>query len=201
MKLRPSVVSADYVQGSFDLLPGAHDRARAALYFSVLIGSKSFEGDMESSRWHLRAALSEFRSIFDLLNGDLKTLGLHTQWDRSTYKQQMESDSIVAVLRKVRDFAIHSKTIVGSAKTFGISSLDSGAASGDMPGIVIEPVDRKAFALAGGKDELSKFDDDTLREFNEQASCWPADMLIHIAVYRTSEYLSAFLNANGKVGV
>ena len=199
MRLRATTVSGDYVQGSFNLLPCAGERARAALYFSRLVGSKSFEGNLELARWHLRAALSEFRSIFDLLNADLKAKGLASQWKRSSHKASMESDPVIAVLGKVRDFAIHSENIVGEERTFKVVSPgDPAAVAAEMPAIVIECLDRAALKLARGKDELSEFDDETLREFNKQASNWPADILIHIAVYRTSEYLAAFLSPNTK---
>jgi hypothetical protein len=65
-----------------------------------------------------------------------------------------------------------------------------------MPAIVIEPLDRIALASGRGKDELSQFDDNTLSVFNDHARKWPADLLVHIAVYRTSEPLAAFISAN-----
>lgn len=199
MRLRATTVSGDYVHGSFNLLPCAGERARAALYFSRIVGSKSFEGNLELSRWYLRAALSEFRSIFDLINADLKAKGLASEWKKSVHKESMESDPIVAVLRKVRDFAIHSGNIVGEARTFKVVSPGEPATvAADMPAIVIEGLDRATLKLARGKDELSEFDDETLHEFNKQASSWPADLLVHIAVYRTSEYLAAFLSPNAK---
>lgn len=199
MRFRATTVSGDYVQGSFSLLSLAGERARAALYFSRFVGSKSFEGNLELSRWYLRAALSEFRSIFDLVNADLKTMELASQWKRSAHKSSMDLDPVVTVLRKVRDFAIHSENIVGEARTFKvISSGEPAAVAADMPAIVIENLDRTALKFARGKDELSEFDDETLREFNKLASSWPADLLVHIAVYRTSEYLANFLSPNIK---
>lgn len=104
MTIRITTVSGDYVQGSFGLLPRAGERARAALYFSRVVGSKSFDGNLELARWYLRAALSEFRSIFDLLSADFKSEGIATQWKRSPQKAFIEADPIIAVLRKVRDF-------------------------------------------------------------------------------------------------
>jgi hypothetical protein len=148
----------------------------------------------------LRAALSEFRSIFDLFGVDLKDLALAAQWKRSAHRAHMDSDPIVAVLRKVRDFAIHSEVITGDPKTFKVSSPESTATPTDMPAIVIESLDRSALAHTRGKDELSEFDDETLGVFNDHARHWPADLLVHIAVYRTSEYLAAFLSAHHKNG-
>lgn len=190
-----TTVSGDYVQGSFGLLPLAGERARAALYFSRFVGSTSFEGNLELARWYLRAALSEFRSIFDLLNLDLKSMRLASQWKRSTYKAQLDADPLVSILRKVRDFAIHSAHITGVAKNFKVSSpQDPAVATSDMPSIVIDPIDRDAFAAGRSGDELSMFDDETLSFFNQQTKIWPADMLIHVTIYRASQPLAGFLS-------
>ncbi len=191
-----TTVSGDYVQGSFSLLEHAGERARAALYFSRFVGAKSFDGNLELARWYLRAALSEFRSIFDLLGIDLKSLGLATQWKCSPHRSQVDSDPIVSVLRKVRDFAVHSQVIVGEQKTFRVVSPRSADVVSDLPSIVIEPLNRSVLKTSRGKDELNQFNDESLAVFNEQASNWPADLLVHIAVYRMSEYLAAFLSTN-----
>lgn len=130
---------------------------------------------------------------------DFKSLGLAAQWKRSPEKALFDADPIVAVLRKVRDFAIHSANIVGEPKTFKvISSQDPGDGTSDMPAIIIEPLNRAKLTASRGKDELSQFDDSALSVFNEQARHWPANMLVHIAVYRTSEPLARFLAANRK---
>lgn len=197
MTLRATTVTDDYVQGSFDLLTLAGERARAALYFSRFVGLESFDGNLELARWYLRAALSEYRSIFDLLSADFKSLDLDVQWKQSPQRAIIDADPIIAVLRKVRDFAIHSTAIVGEPKIFKVvSSQYSEAAESDMPAIIIEPLDRITFASGRGKAELSKFDNKTLSIFNDHARKWPADMLVHIAVYRASEHLAVFLAAN-----
>ena len=93
--------------------------------------------------------------------------------------QLLDADPIVAVLHKVRDFAIHSSIIVGEPKTFKVSSSQHPAdGSSDMPAIVIEPLDRMALTSSRGKDDLSKFDDNTLSIFNDHARKWSADMLL-----------------------
>lgn len=197
MSLRVTTVSGDYVQGSFTLLEHAGERARAALFFSRHVGSKSFDGNLELARWYLRAALSEFRSIFDLLGTDFKALNLAAQWKSSPHRTQIEADPIVAVLRKVRDFAIHSRIIAGEQKTFRVVSLQGvESVASDLPAIVIEPLDRQVLKVRRGKDELNQFSDDDLLVFNQQASAWPADLLVQIAIYRASEYLAAFLSTN-----
>lgn len=199
MTIQVTTVSGDYLQGSFGLLPLAGDRARAALYFARFVGSESFDGNLELARWYLRAALSEFRSIFDLVNADFKSKGIAAQWKRSQQMAFIETDPIIAVLRKVRDFATHSANIVGEPKTFKvISSQNTESDSSDMPAIVFEPLDREKLATDRNKDELSNFEDSVLSDFNEQARRWPADLLIQIAVYRTSQPIAAFIAANQK---
>lgn len=190
MANQKTVVSGDYVQGSFGLLPLAGERARAALHFSRLLGSTSFEENFELARWYLRAALSEFRSIFDLLNSDFKSLGLAAQWKQSPYKANLDADATVSVLRKVRDFAIHSAIIQGVPKTFTVSSSGGVGPVSRMPSIVIEPLNRNIPEM---RRELSYFDDSTLSTFNDQSTHWPADLLIHIAIYRSSESIAGFL--------
>lgn len=69
-------IAGDYVQGSFTLLPLSGERASAALFFARLIDSHARGGAGEVARWYFRAAVSEFRSICDLLPADLKTKGL-----------------------------------------------------------------------------------------------------------------------------
>ncbi len=198
MASRTTVISGDYVQGSFGLLPLAGERARAALHFSQLLGSTSFEENLEQARWYLRASLSEFRSIFDLLNSDLKSLGVAAQWKQSPYKAALEADATVAVLRKVRDFAIHSAIIRGVPKTFTVSTPGEKDPPSKMPSIVIEPLSRNTLEM---RRELTSFDDATLTSFNDQSRHWPADLLVHIAIYRSSEPIACFLKEATSAGV
>jgi len=201
MTLRVTTVSGDYVQGSFSLLEHAGERARATLYFSRFVGTESFDGNLELARWYLRAALSEFRSILDLIGTDLKSLALSAQWKGSPQRLQVEEDPLISVLRKIRDFAIHSQVIVGEQKTFRVVSSGGRDVVSDLPAVVIEPLNRSALKARRGKDELSQFTDEHLAVFNQHASNWPADLLVHIAVYRMSEYLAAFLSANRQIHV
>lgn len=194
MKRQPAVrVSGDYVQGSYALLPHAGDRARAALHFARLLGSVSATGDLQLARWYLRASLSEYRSSFDLLNKDLRQLNALEAWEQSPQKLEFEDDAIVCVMRKVRDFAVHSATIQGEPKTFRVSSPESHGPVSELSAVVIEPLSRSTPAM---KREIERFDDETLSFFNVQAARWPADLLVQIAVYRSSEHLAGFLRAH-----
>ncbi len=189
------VVTGDYVEGSFDLLELAGDRANAALFLARIAGMRACEKDIIQARWYLRAALCEFRSIFDVLPADLKLLGRAHEWKRSVERAEIESDALVSVLCKVRDFAIHSAVIRGIPKDFKIISTAElcDISSEIMTGIVIEQLDRAALRVERGKDEIGGISDDTLSLFNKQASQWPADLLIHIAIFRVSDVLCKFM--------
>ena len=194
MTLSISTVSGDYVQGSFGLLPHAGERARAALYFSRHVSSQRPDENIELARWYLRAALSEFRSLFDLLEADFKEQGLAALWKQSQQRRCIESDPLVTILRKVRDFAIHSSIVKGEPTTFKVVSLtDHDSLEQDIPAIVFETLDRGTLTGQRGKDELSNFSDEALSIFNEHARRWPSDLLVQIVIYRTSEYLASFL--------
>lgn len=192
MNQRTTTVSGDYVQGSFGLLPLAGDRARAAIHFAHLLGSVSTAETLDLARWYLRAALSEFRSIFDLLNSDLRTLNLLSVWEHSPEKAELDADSTVSVMRKVRDFAIHSAVIRGVPKKFQVQSLGGDQSSSELHALVIEPLTLETPAV---RREASHFSAESLATFNTQAASWPADLLLQIAVYRTSELIAAFLRS------
>lgn len=192
MKQRITTVSGDYAQGSFGLLPLAGDRARAALHFARLIGSASTDGAQELARWNLRASLSEFRSIFDLLNSDLRSMGVLSQWEASPQKVELDSDATVIVMRKVRDFAIHSAVVRGTPKTFRVRSPGADQNPGNLEAIVIEPLEIDSPAV---RREITKIPEEAVLAFNEQAASWPADLLMQIAVFRASEPIAGFLKA------
>lgn len=195
MSAATTIVSADYVQGSFGLLPRAGERARASLYFARILGSKSFDGEFEVARRYLRASLSEFRSIFDLINVDLKAEGLKSKWDKSLQLGYLNAEPIVSVLRKVRDFAIHLETIRGSEKIFKVSGPNLESPVSEMSTIVIEPLSKSNPEMARN---ISHFSTETIETFNEIVKRWPADLVIQAAVYRASQPLAMFLKQEHK---
>jgi hypothetical protein len=96
------------------------------------------------------------------------------------------------VLRKVRDFAIHSDVVTGAPRTFKVGLLDESCHRVvDMRSIVIDPLVR-----GGRTQEMSAISADALAEFNDLAGKVPADLLIQAAVHRVSEYLSEFVVAH-----
>jgi hypothetical protein len=100
------------------------------------------------------------------------------------------------ILRKVRDFAVHSARVRGIEKNFvAVFSADYPERRQDMPSLVIDPLDRQVLAKGRGNDDLKDYSDDDLHSFNDQAAHWPADLLIHIAIYKASIPLRGFLSA------
>lgn len=193
MAIRVGTISGDYVQGSFNLLDLSRDRVRAALHFADLLGTISSKGEMPKARWYMRAALSEFKSIFDLLNADFKELGLAAKWKCNSHREALEADVVVAVLRKVRDLAIHSSKVTGEAKTFSVSSTINGkTVSRPMPAMVVDLISREALRASRKRSAL-EISAEELADFNDLARRWPADLLIRIAVYRSSQKIAAFL--------
>jgi len=182
-------VSGDYVQGSFLLLPLSGERASAALFFARSIDSHARGGAVDVARWYFRAAVSEFRSIFDLLPADLKADGLSQQWDHSLFKKDLEAYPLVSVLIKVRNFAVHSALVRGFDKDFSITVLGDGPERReDIPAIFIEPLSRQLL----GRD-INDIPDEDLAWFNRQIKMWPAHFLIQEAIYQASIRLHNFL--------
>jgi hypothetical protein len=185
-----SIGCGDYAQGSFDLLPLAGERARGALFFAGYLRTAAVDHDnLDVARRYLRAALSEFRSVFDLLGADFKVLGMATLWSRSPQYAEMEADPLVTLLRKVRDFAIHSSVVTGVPRTFKVGLINERTHRVvDMNSIVIDPLVR-----GGRVNHMRAISDTALADFNDIAHKMPADMVLQVAVYRTSEYLAEFL--------
>lgn len=184
-------VSADYVQGSFALLPLAGERARGALFFAREIDAHMRKQELKIARRYFRAALSEFRSIFDLLSADFRDQadGLSQQWGRSCFKLQLESQPLVCVLRKVRDFAVHSSLVTGTAKQFVVTVLGQGPEREEsIASLFIDHLERTTLGRYG-----SDLAVDHVEWFNHQATFWPAHLLIQEAVYQTSMPLQNFL--------
>lgn len=182
-------ISADYVQGSFSLLQKCGERARAALFFARLIDSHARDANPEVARWYFRGALSEFRSMFDLLPADLKDEGLSKQWERGRFKKALDSHPLVAIFKKVRDFAVHSIHVRGFGKDFSVTFLGKYSERQEViPSIFIEPLDRKVLGR-----EISDISDEDLAWFNRQTAMWPAHLLIQEAIYQTSIPLRNFL--------
>ncbi len=182
-------VSGDYVQGSFTLLPTSGERASAALFFARLIASSARDGSIDVARWYFRPSVSEFRSIFYVLPVDLKVDGLSQQWDRSPFKQVLDAHPLITVLKKVRNFAVHSVHVRGFGKNFSVTVLGNGPErQEDISSIFIEPLNRQVVGR-----EIDDVSDEDLAWFNRQIAVWPAHLLVQEAIYQVSIPLHNFL--------
>jgi hypothetical protein len=182
-------ISGDYAQASFKLLPHAGERASAVLFFSRQIDLHAREGRDDFARWNFRAAMSEFRSIFDLLPVDLRVDGLDKQWERSRFKMETEENPLIAILKKIRNFTVHTEHVRGMGKDFPVVYLGDGPeVKEEVPSLFIETVDRKVLGR-----EINDISEEDLLWFNRQIAMWPAHLIIQEAVYQASVSLRNFL--------
>ena len=185
-------ISNDYVHGSFTLLPLSGERASAALFFARLIDSHARGNAIDVARWYFRAAVSEFRSIFDLLPADLKAKGLSHQWNRSCFKSTLDANPLVTVLSKVRNFAVHSAHVRGFGKDFSATIVGDGPErEEDIPSIFIEPLNSQALGR-----EIKDIPDEALEWFNRQTKMWPSHLIVQKAIHESSVPIRNFLAAS-----
>lgn len=182
-------ISGDYVQGSFTLLPLSGERAGSALFFARLMDSHAREGETKLAQRFFRAAVSEFRSIFDLLPADWKAAGLSHEWVRSGFKTELEAHPLIAVLIKVRNFAVHSARVQGFGRDFSVTVFGDGAERReDIPSIFIDSLDRQELGR-----ELKDIPEESLEWFNRQIQHWPAQLIVQEAVFQASIPIRNFL--------
>ncbi len=189
-------ISGDYVQGSFTLLPLSGERANSALFFARLMESHARDGETKLAKRFFRAAVSEFRSIFDLLSADWKAISLSQEWGRSNFKTELEVHPLVAVLIKVRNFAVHSAHVQGFGRDFSVTVFGDGKERHeDISSIFIDPLERRS--LGRGLDGVSE---ESLKWFNRQIQHWPAQLIVQQAVYQASIPIRNFLAKKGCQG-
>jgi hypothetical protein len=188
------VIGSDYVQGSYQLLNESVDRVRAALYFAELCEKEANDKNVKKSRWYYRASLSEYKSIFDVIKTDFKNMGLYHVWKKSEFKEMLDKNTLVTVLNKARDLAIHSSSLKGNHKKKIWKYLDE---NGETPieynSIFFDPI--KHDMLVSNASYITQED---LIWFNKQSEQWPVYLLIREAIYRSSVPISNFLTVNHK---
>jgi hypothetical protein len=192
---RPDIqaVSGDYVQGSFTLLSLSGERASSALFFARLMDSHAREGETKLAQRYFRAAVSEFRSIFDLLPADWKAANLAHEWARSDFKRELEAHPLIAVLIKVRNFAVHSARVQGFGRNFSVTVLGDGPERReDIPSLFIDALDRQSLGR-----ELNDVSEESLHWFNRQIQHWPAQLIVQEAVFQASIPIRNFLVTAG----
>jgi len=88
------------------ILPGLFERLDSSRWF--LNCACEYEGESLYAKRLIRASLSEFKSSFDCLNSDLRSIGKKEIWDRSAYSKQLEQDFVLRIIRNARDLSVHS---------------------------------------------------------------------------------------------
>ena len=186
-------ISADYVQGSFQLLEHAGDRARASLYFARRVGEEAEKENYLMAQWYYRASLSEYKSLFDVLPADLRDINLDKIFNMSPFKKEMDSHPLITVLKKARDLAIHSTKFQGQGRHFHVIRCDS---SGQTPisygAVFFDPVKEDHIK----KEDRKYITEEQITWFNKQSQGWPAHLLIQEAIFQTSVPLRNFLFVN-----
>ncbi|MHB8808690.1 MAG: hypothetical protein ACYC9M_01585 [Desulfobulbaceae bacterium] len=119
-----AVISSSYVQGSYQLSNKAYDRVRASLYFADRCAEHANQGNAKLARWMYRASLSDFKAVFDVLPADLREKNMDKLWKRSPFRDQLENNPLVKILKKARDFAIHTAKLPGNHKAVNVRFSD-----------------------------------------------------------------------------
>jgi hypothetical protein len=81
-------IRGDFVQGSYLLLPKAGDRVSATLFFARQCEQTAEAQNEKLARWHYRATMSEFKSIFDVLSSDMREYGVDKIWIEASSKKR-----------------------------------------------------------------------------------------------------------------
>lgn len=183
-----NVIGGDLAYKKLNVLPSTYDRIQAIFYHCRSVDSYCSLQEFQKAIWHFRGALTEFRSIFDVLNKDLKDSRLNKIWDKSDYHQNIENSILISILKKVRDLAVHTDYVQGQVREFSFKHVDA-AGEHDMAlqMIFIDQIDR------GQISRDSHSSDEEIAWFNRQAEKWPAHLIIEEAVFATSVELINFL--------
>jgi hypothetical protein len=183
------VIGGSFDYGKLKVLPHCYDRIMAALFFCEKLENKITNKQVEIAKWYFRAALSEFKSIFDVLGADMKATDIKKVWDRSCIREDLEKQPLVKVLKKARNLTLHSVKIRGRSKVFSVISIDaSGQRPRSLAGLFLDPI---------GTNEMT-ISEQQLRWFNNQAARWPVHLLIRHALFDVSWAINNFLVLHNK---
>lgn len=186
------IIGGDLAYDKIQILPSTYDRVQAIFYHCRSIETHCSHQDFLKATWHFRCALTEFNSLFDVLRHDLKTLQLIQIWDKSNFLQNLEKSSLIRILRKSRDLAIHSANIKGDVHKFLFTYIDGNREHENITELIfIDSISREY-----SRDKLSNFSDDDIDWFNRQAKYWPAHLLIEEAVFLACVEIINFLTEN-----
>jgi hypothetical protein len=181
-----------YVQGSFGLLPEALDRLRGCHYFCNEVQRYSTIEDDQKAKWCFRAAMSAYQSVLDTIDSDIKNSLGKNFWKDSAQKKEMDNNTLVKLLSRVRNFAVHSARISGQIKKYAVSVTDSRGERVEIERSLFFDELKKSKNFKG----VSGVTADEVRWFNKQSSTWPVNLLIRHGLYEASRYVHIFCVIN-----
>jgi hypothetical protein len=185
------IIGGDLPYEKIQVLPSFYDRIQAIFYHCKSIETHCSHQDFVKAKWHFRSTLSEFKSLFDVLPYDLRTLQLDKIWGRSEFHHNLEKSPLIRILRKSRDLVMHTVNLKGDVRKFLFTYLDgSGEHEKFSELIFIEPIHKEY------SKELKKFSDEEITWFNRQVKHWPAHLIIKEAIFITCVELTNFLSVN-----
>ncbi|MDA8433182.1 MAG: hypothetical protein M0Z60_09505 [Nitrospiraceae bacterium] len=193
------VIGGDLDYGKIEILPYVYDRTKSIFYHHNLIEQFCSSLEFSKATWHFRSALSEFKSIFDVLAYDLRKLQLDKIWQSSQVSQNLEKDVLIKVLKKTRDLAIHTAYIKGDKRRFCFTVLDgSGERYRSDERIFIDPINRYHCKRDGSGKKSTSLTNEEIEWFDRQTHFWPAHLIIEEALFCTCVELINFLTVNQK---
>ena len=188
------VIGSNYVKGSYQLMNESADRVRASLYFAELCETEANNNNEKTSHWYYRASLSEFKSIFDVLNSDFKNKGVIKIWKQNEFKKILDNNVLITVLNKARDLAIHSVSLKGNHKIKIWQYLnENGQTPIEHNSLFFDTINKDML-----NEKASYISQADLDWFNKQSEQWPVYLLIREAIYQSSVPIANFLTVNHK---
>ena len=182
-------ISGDFVNGSFNLLPISFDRVKATKYFCSKIQELTSLNDDVHAKWYFRAALGEFKSAIDSIGADIKQLNGSNTWKGSSCENEMYNQVLIKILTRVRNFTVHSSRITGDFKNYFIERIEGTNSNiEEWRSLFIDHLDKKQNVKG-----ISGVTQEELDWFNRQSEKWPANLIIHSAIFEASKFIRAFI--------
>jgi len=175
------------------VLPNVFERCEASRYFLI----QALE-DPENRRaaWYARASLNEFKSAFDLINVDIKALGLKSEWARSTYKKTLEDHLLIRMVNGCRNLSFHVGSITLKTKERPVRIIsDDGSLVSIFRTLFVDGMKNQ------GKNSRLKLTTDELREISEIEDDIPLFMILSECYATICICLENFLIECNKVDI
>jgi len=182
------VIASDYERDSFGCLPESLDRLRSCHYFCAKIQYYATSENDQKARWYFRAALSSYQSALDTIDSDIKILIGRNDWHKSDQKQYMYDNTLIKILSKARNFAVHSARITGEMRVYNVVRIDgNGQNIVNVRSLFFDELNKQH-----NFKDVSNVSRDEIEWFNKQSQTWPVDLLIRQGLYEASRYVHHF---------